>query len=82
MDLTAISMGAASAVTQSYAAQGATALAAGQDPSAGTSTGASQASTQAQFAMDVLKKTLDLQASTGAELAQMIGSGSGVDVLA
>jgi hypothetical protein len=82
MDLTSVSLGAASGVTQSYAALGPTVLAAGQDPAPATVTDESQVSTQAQFSMEVLKKTLDLQASAGTQLAQLIGPGSGVDMLA
>jgi hypothetical protein len=82
MDLTAASLGAASAVSQNYAVLAATNLAAGQNPTPGAVGNQGQAATQAQFSMDVLKQTLDLQATDGAQLAQMINSGAGVDIQA
>jgi hypothetical protein len=82
MDLTAVSLGAASAISQNYAALAATNLAIGQNPTPNAVSGQGQAATQAQFSMDVLKKTLDIQAADGAQLAQLIGSGPGVDIQA
>jgi hypothetical protein len=82
MDLGSVSLGAASAVTQNYAAMNAATSAVAQDPGPGTVSAQTQSGTQAQFSMGVLKQTLDIQASVGAQLAQMIGQGSGVDITA
>ncbi|MDR3669232.1 MAG: putative motility protein [Holophaga sp.] len=82
MELSAISQGAASAVTQNYASLGSSILAAAQNPASTASLAGGQAPTQAQFSVGVLKKSLDIQATDGAELAAMINPASTVDVLA
>lgn len=56
------------------------ALAAGQDPTPATVSALDQANVQTDFGLGVLKRTLDLEASAGSQLAQMIGQG--VDVTA
>jgi hypothetical protein len=76
-----VSLGAASAVTQNYAAQAASISVAGQNPAPATTGTQNQTTDLAQFSMDVLKKTVDLQASAGAQLAQLI-QGTGVDIQA
>jgi hypothetical protein len=82
MNLSGISMGAASMVTQNVAAMNAGIQLAGQNPGPATSSAETQASTQASFSMGVLKQSLDLQASAGAQLASLINQGPGVDIMA
>ena len=82
MDLSAVSMGAASAVTQNFAAMGSAIQAVGQNPTPAGAAALSSAATPDTFAVGVLKQTLATQASTGAQLAQMIGGGSGIDIQA
>jgi hypothetical protein len=57
-------------------------VAAGQDANPETITAADQAKVQSQFSMEVLKQTLDIQASEGTQLAQMLSQGSDVDFYA
>lgn len=80
--LSSISLAAANSASQSYGTLGALTAIAGQDPTAGTITAQSQAGTATQFATDVLKKALGIEATDGAQLAQMLSQGSGVDIYA
>lgn len=82
MDFSAVSLGAASAVNQNYAALGSAIQAAGQNPNAATLASQTQSATPATFAVGVLKASLDAEASTGAQLAQMISQGPGIDIKA
>jgi hypothetical protein len=82
MDLTSTSMAAAASLNQTYAALGNAIAAVGQNPSAGTVVAQSQAATQTQIGMSVLKQSLSIQADTGAQLSQMISQGSRVDIQA
>jgi hypothetical protein len=81
MDLSS-SLGAASMVNQSYAAQGAIAALAGANPTPGAVSALSQTATQATFAVGVLKASLAFQATTGEQLTQMISQGSGINISA
>jgi hypothetical protein len=81
MDLSAISLGAAAAVTRNFAALNGAIAGTAQDPSVGSVTSQADAATPAQASMDVLRRSIDLQASTGAQLAALIGS-TGVDLTA
>lgn len=81
MSLSAVSLGAAGMVTQALAAQGSAIAANGQDPTSGGVSAQGQAGVQAQFAVSVLKTSLEFQASTAAQLVQMISQGS-VDISA
>lgn len=78
----ATSLGAANMVTQNYAALNSSVQSVGVDPSAATVTTQDQAAIAAQFSMGVLKMSLDLQATAGAQLVQAMTSGSGVDLQA
>ncbi len=82
MDLASTSLAAASAVTQNYATLGSALAVTGQNPSGNTVSAQDQASTQTQISISVLKQSLAIQATTGAQLAQMISQGSGIDIKA
>jgi len=83
MDPVALSsLAAASQVNQNYAAMAAQTLAAGQDPSAGGAVGTGQATVATQASVGTLKKALDIEASMGAQLAQMIAQGTGINITA
>ena len=82
MELASASQAAASMLTQTVAAMGATLAAAGQNPSPGTAAAKSQAAVLPQIATSVLKTSLNIEATTAAQLTQMISQGSGVNILA
>jgi len=80
MDPVASAGSAAAMVSRSLAVLGANIAAAGQDPGPDTLASQAQAGTAAQFSMGVLKRVLAMEASTGAQLAQMVDGGPGVDL--
>lgn len=81
MSISSISLGAASAVNQNYAALNSAISSTGQNPTVNSVTNQDNAALPAQASMDVLKQSMNLQASAGAQLAQMVAS-SGVDITA
>jgi hypothetical protein len=82
MDALTSAGSAAAMVSQNLAAWSASIAAAGADPGAATVAGQSANGTAAQFSVGVLKKALDLESTTGSELAQMIQSTGSVDFYA
>ena len=76
------SLAAASQVTQNGSALAAQTRAVGQDPSAAGVAGADQTALASQASIGTLKKALDMEASMGAQLAQMIAQGTGIDISA
>ena len=82
MDLSSSSLGAAGALAQNYAALGSAIAASGQNPSAGSAGALSQADAQTQIGMSVLKKSLQIEATTAAQLTQMINAGAGINIQA
>ncbi len=77
--LASISSSAAAMVGLNMAAWAGAISATGQDPAPATTSAQAQAGTVAQFSVAVLKQTLDLEATVGAQLAQLINSGPGMD---
>ena len=82
VDLNSTSLGAAGMVAQNYAALGSAVAAAGQNPSGATASAQSQADSLAQISVSVLKKALDIEATTAAQLTQMISQGAGINIQA
>jgi hypothetical protein len=82
MDLASTSMAAAGMLNQNVAALQATISAVGQNPTAGGAAAQAQVSLLPQISTSVLKTSLSIEATTGAQLAQMISQGSGVNILA
>ena len=80
MDPVAAAGSAAAMVSRNLAVLGASVAAAGQDPSVATLASQAQAGTASQFSMGVLKRVLAIEASTGAQLAQMVEGGPGIDL--
>jgi len=78
--LASISLSAASIATMNSGALGRQIDAAGADPTPTTISAMDQGATQSSFSMGILKKTLDIQATDGAQLAQMLGQGGNVDI--
>ena len=76
------SLAAASQVSQNYAALAAQTSAVGQDPTAAGVAGSGNAAVATQASVGTLKKALDMEASMGAQLAQMIAQGTGIDITA
>ena len=76
------SLAAASQVTQNYAALAAQTTAVGQDPSAAGVAASGGTAVAAQASVGTLKKALDMEASMGAQMAQMIAQGTGIDISA
>ena len=82
MELASASMAAASMLTQNVAAMQASIAAVGQNPTPGGIAAQAQASLLPQISTSVLKTALSTEATTAAQLTQMISQGSGVNILA
>jgi hypothetical protein len=82
MELASASMAAAGMLNQSVAALQASISTVGQNPSAGGAAALAQATILPQISTSVLKTSLSIEATNGAQLAQMISQGSGVNILA
>ncbi|GEM_PF-1764504 len=82
MELASASMAAANMLNQNLTALQATISAVGQNPTAGGVAAQAQAANLPQISTSVLKTSLSIEASTGAQLAQMISQGSGIDIQA
>jgi len=81
MDLSSASI-AASTLTQNVAALQNAIGAVGQNPTAGGVAAQAQAGLLPQIGTSVLKTALASEATTAAQLTQMISQGSGVNILA
>jgi len=82
VDLAATSLAAAGMLNQNVAALQSTLAAVGRNPTPGGAAAQAQAAVLPQISTSVLKTALALEASTGAQLAQMISQGSGIDIQA
>jgi len=82
VDLASTSLAAASMLNQNVAALQSTIAAVGQNPTAGVASAQAQTSLLPQISTSVLKTSLAIEATTGAQLAQMISQGSGIDIKA
>ncbi len=80
MDPVASAGSAAAMVSRNLAGLSASIAAAGQDPSAAVLASQAQAGAASGFSMGVLKRVLAIEASTGAQLAQMVEGGPGIDL--
>jgi hypothetical protein len=75
-------MAAAGMLTQNIAAAQAAIAPAGQNPTPAAASAESQAAVRPQISASVLKASLSIEATTAAEMSQMISQGSGVNILA
>jgi hypothetical protein len=82
MQIGAASLAAASVASRNFDALGSALGALGADPTPEGVAAESQAAIQSQFAMGILKKSLDIEAGAGAQLNRMLDQGSGVDLYA
>lgn len=71
--LASLSLMATSMASLSSANLGGAAAAVAQDPTPATISGMDQADVQSSLGLEVLKRTLDLEASAGSQIAQMVG---------
>ena len=71
--LASISIAAAGAVTANLARLGAALGAAGQNPGPATAVALARSSTASEASMAVLKKVINLEAASGAQMVQLIG---------
>ena len=72
----------AMSMVQWNSAQGAGLQAVAQDPTPENISAADEAGTQSGFAMDLLKRTLNIDRTNADDLAKMLGQGPGVDLYA
>ena len=82
MELASASMAAANTLTQTMGALQSAIGAAGQNPTAAGAAALAQGAVQPQIATSVLKMSLNIEATTAAQLTQMISQGSGIDIKA
>ena len=82
VQIASASAAAANMITQSYAAIGAAVSATAQDPSAASISAQSQVNVQTQIGTSVLKTALSIEATTAAQLTQMISQGAGINIQA
>lgn len=82
MELASTSNAAVGMVNQNVATLQATISAVGQNPTVGGAVAQAEAAILPQISTSVLKTSLSIEATTGAQMAQMISRGSGVNILA